>query len=51
MTFIARAWRGGLESDAVDAEMTCEAVSKVQLQAKGATFGQAFAHTALPRGP
>jgi len=48
MNFVTEALRAGLETAAVDAEMTCGAASKVQLQTKGATFGQAFEHTPTP---
>ena len=52
MTIVTDALRPGLETAAVDAEMTCGAASKVQLQTKGATFGQAFEHTPAPaHGP
>ena len=52
MTIMTDALRPGLESAAMDAKMTCGIASKVQLQTKGATFGQAFEHTpAAARGP
>jgi hypothetical protein len=52
MTIVTDALRSGLESAAVDAEMTCGIASRVQLQTKGATFGQAFEHSPpAPHGP
>lgn len=45
MTLIARALRPGLESAAVDAELSCGAAMTVRLQTKSATFGQVSVHT------